>query len=168
MKTRTAILLWILIAPSFNCFSQSHEIEITGSEGKRVRELASEYLEGFDSAGVAGFIYVQSDGTNCDYYFGLAVDIDFILSTPPSHYFFTSKGLPVFVYTGFEKLLKAKQEYRDEIGALTKKYLFQKDFMPNVHYNYWYLRFENQKEVHFTKRLDKRELKGIPSWLKSI
>ena len=159
-------LVLLLIAFSATSFSQSSMIEITGAEGKRVGEVAEEFNAGLDSSGVLGKVYVYSNGNVNEYYFGFAIDRDSVSETPPSYYFVTPSGLPVLVYTGYEKFIKMSKWHRKEIDSLVRVFLFPTRYMPNIHYNYWYLRFEKGKEIEFTKRIERSRLRSIPKWLK--
>lgn len=164
-KVITGYLLWLALSPSIS-FSQTLAIELTGDEGRRVKEFADKFAGNLSGETKAvRFIYIDARRERNDYYFGLITDKSLLISNPPTYYFFNSSDEPIVVYTGFEKNIKFSQTYIGEIRGLADKFLFSGDLIMTLHYYVWYVRFENGKQIEFTERLDKKRQHNIPDWI---
>ncbi|MBX2913132.1 MAG: hypothetical protein KF717_13220 [Cyclobacteriaceae bacterium] len=169
MKNLFKYLLSLALLSPLICFSQGLSIELTGNEGKRIKELADKFASNLlKETKAIRFIYVEADEDGAGYYFGLISDRKKIETYPPSYYFFNSNHEPVAIYTGFERNVSFNQEYLDEIKGLADKYLWPDEVVMTMHYHVWFIRFIDGKEIEFTERLSIKRQQQIPSWIVGI
>lgn len=148
------------------CVAQNLSVEPSSKEALRIRELTEEFAESILAETKAiRFVYVDVSGEQNEYYFGLIVNRNRLVTNPPSYYFFNTKKEPIVVYTGFERNVKFASTYLNEIKELGENYLLGEEVIMAMHYYVWYVKFQNGLEVKLTKQLSNKRQRKIPAWI---